>query len=307
MAKFKEVPPSGDASAGVTTPADDLKKFARNVFSQGGEDGIVEWIFSRLPPGNKICVEFGAWDGRNLSNTFNLVAHHGWKAIYIEADPNKFSALTKTVAAYPGITPVCSLVTAAGETALDNILARYSAPEKFDILSIDIDGNDYDVWEASVNYRPRLVIVEFNPTFPADFNYVDRGGRGFIGSSAAAFATLAARKGYALLGATATNLFFLREDCFAALALRPQALGELLPQSPCYAFLNHAGEIVFSDEALARRLRGISYAQPLKTLARRLSGVPTFYALGQTHAQGNVMLKFLRWLAAMVAPIRAKP
>jgi hypothetical protein len=58
---------------------------------------------------------------------------------------------------------------------------------------------------------------------------------------------------------------------------------------------------------LARRLRGISYAQPLKTLARRLSGVPTFYALGQTHAQGNVMLKFLRWLAAMLAPIRAKP
>jgi hypothetical protein len=118
---------------------------------------------------------------------------------------------------------------------------------------------------------------------------------------------LAARKGYALFGTTATNLFFLREDCFAALGVRPQALGELLPQSPCYAFLNHAGEIVFSDEALARRLRGISYAQPLKTLARRLSGVPTFYALGQTHAQGNVVLKFLRWLAAMLAPIRAKP
>ncbi|MGC1445941.1 MAG: hypothetical protein WA837_10785, partial [Xanthobacteraceae bacterium] len=132
------------------TLADDFKKLARDVHSQNGEDGIVEWIFSRVAPGSKTCVEFGAWDGRNLSNTFNLVAHHGWKAIYIEADLNKFPALTKTAAAYPAITPVCSLVTSAGETALDNILARHATPEEFDILSIDIDGDDYDVWKASV-------------------------------------------------------------------------------------------------------------------------------------------------------------
>jgi hypothetical protein len=287
------------------TLADDLKKSARNVHSQYGEDGIVEWIFSRLPPGNKTCVEFGAWDGRNLSNTFNLVAHHGWKAIYIEADPNKFPALTTTAAAYPAITPVCSLVSAAGETALDNILARHAAPEEFDILSIDIDGNDYDVWEASVKYRPRLVIVEFNPTFPADFDYVDRGGRGFIGSSAAAFMALAARKGYGLVGATATNLFFLRQDCFAALGGKPQALADVLdPQAACYAFLNYAGELVFSNETMARRLRGVSYAQGLKTWVRRISGVPTFYVLGQPHPGGNAMLRCFRRLAILVRDLR---
>ncbi len=290
------------------TLAEDLKKSARNVHSQYGEDGIVEWIFSRVGPGNKTCVEFGAWDGRNLSNTFNLVAHHGWKAIYIEADPNKFPALTQTAAVYPAITPVCSLVTAAGETALDNILARHAAPEEFDILSIDIDGDDYDVWEASVKYRPRLVIVEFNPTFPADFNYVDRGGRGFIGSSAAAFTALAARKGYGLLGSTATNLFFLRDDCFAALGAEPQALADVLdPQAACYAFLNYAGEFVFSNETMARRLRGVSYAQRLKTWARRISGMPTFYVLGQPHAQSSVALKFLRRLAALARGARHVP
>lgn len=290
------------------TLADDLKRFARNVHSQNGEDGIVEWIFSRVAPGSKTCVEFGAWDGRNLSNTFNLIAHHGWKAIYIEADPNKFPALTKTAAAYPAITPVCSLVTSAGETALDNILTRHAAPEEFDVLSIDIDGNDYEVWEASVRYRPRLVVVEFNPTFPADFNYIDSGGRGFIGSSAAAFTALAARKGYGLLGATATNLFFLRDDCFAALGVRPQALGEVLdPQAACYAFFNYAGELVFSNETMAQRLRGVSYAQRLKTWARRVSGMPTFYVLGQPHAQSSVVLKFLRRLATLVRGARHVP
>jgi hypothetical protein len=290
------------------TLANDLKNCARNVHSQYGEDGIVEWIFSRLAPGNKTCVEFGAWDGRNLSNTFNLVAHHGWKAIYIEADPHKFPALTKTAAAYPAITPVCSLVGSAGETALDNILTRHAAPEEFDVLSIDIDGNDYDVWEASVKYRPRLVIVEFNPTFPADFDYVDRGGRGFIGSSAAAFMTLAARKGYGLVGATATNLFFLRGDCFAALGGKPQTLADVLdPQATCYAFLNYAGEFVFSNETMARRLRGVSYAQRLKTWARRISGMPTFYVLGQPHAQSSAALKFLRRIAALARGARQVP
>ncbi|MGB6797821.1 MAG: hypothetical protein WBE48_14975, partial [Xanthobacteraceae bacterium] len=51
--------------------ADALKKLERNVYSQNGEDGVVEWVFSKIRPRHRICVEFGAWDGRNLSNTFN--------------------------------------------------------------------------------------------------------------------------------------------------------------------------------------------------------------------------------------------
>jgi hypothetical protein len=283
-----------------TPLADELKKRERNVYSQYGEDGIIEWIFSHIAPGNKCCVEFGAWDGRNLSNTFNLVAHHGWKAIYIEADPEKFPALKQTAAAYPAITPVRSLVGSAGETALDAILHRHDVPKEFDLLSIDIDGNDYDVWEASTRYRPRLVIVEFNPTFPAEFSYIDRDGRGFIGSSATAFAALAAHKGYGLLARTATNLFFLREDCFAALGVAPQAVGDVLGrEAACYAFLNYAGEIVFSNETMARRLSSVSYTEALKTWARRLSGAPTFYLLGEPHAAEGAILKFLRTVAAL--------
>lgn len=299
------VQPRREDLRGALSLADQLKQRERNVYSQYGEDGIVEWIFGRLAPGNKTCVEFGAWDGRNLSNTFNLVAHHGWKAVYIEADPNKFPALQKTAIAFPAITAVCSLVTSAGDSALDEILRRCNVPEEFDILSIDIDGNDYDVWEASVRYRPRLVIVEFNSTFPGEFSYVDRGGRGFIGSSAAAFAALAARKGYGLLGRTATNLFFLRSDCFPALGVGPQAVADVVDRKDvCYALLNYAGEVVLSDEAMARRLRGVSYAKPLKTWARRLSGAPTFYLLGEPHASGGPVLKLLRRLARLARGLR---
>jgi hypothetical protein len=287
---------------------DTLKKLERNVYSQNGEDGIIEWIFEKIPPRHRICVEFGAWDGRNLSNTFNLVAHHGWKAVYIEADPRKFEDLKRTAAAHPGIAPVCGRVSSSGDWSLDRILERQNIPEEFDLLSVDIDGSDYDVWEASVRYRPRLVIVEFNPTFPAQFAYVDRGGRGFIGSSAAAFAELAARKGYGLLGRTATNLLFLRNDCFAALGVAPQAVGDVFGnEAVSYAFFNYAGELVFSDAAMARQLRGVSYAHPLKSLARRLSGAPTFYVLGEPHAEGGTVLKFLRRLVALGRGARRTP
>ena len=79
------------------------------------------------------------------------------------------------------------------------------------------------------------------------------------------------------------------------------------PQAACYAFLNHAGEFVFSNETMARRLRGVSYARRLKTWARRVSGMPTFYVLGQPHAQSSVVLKFLRWLAALARGARHVP
>ncbi len=284
------------------TLADDLKKLERNVYSQFGEDGIIEWVFSRITPRHRICVEFGAWDGRKLSNTFNLVVHHGWKAIHIEADPCKFRTLKTTAAAYPAITPVCSLVTAAGESSLDRILERQGVPDDFDLLSIDIDGNDYDVWEATVRFHPTLVVIEHNATFPPEFDYIDRGGRGFIGSSVASLNALASRKGYALLGCTATNSFFLLEPCFFTLGVKPQAVEQGLDRAAtCHVFINHAGEFVFSNGAVADQLSGVAYARPLKTWVRRALGLPTFYALGEPHREGGAVLKFLRWIKSLAS------
>ena len=76
-----------------------LSKFRFNIYSQNGEDGIIEELIKRLnidkTNNQKWCVEFGAWDGMHLSNTFNLVTK-GWKAVYIEGDPNRFNTLIKT-------------------------------------------------------------------------------------------------------------------------------------------------------------------------------------------------------------------
>ena len=81
-----------------------LKDYSFNKFSQNGEDGIIQEILKRLNLNNseeKWCVEFGAWDGIYLSNTFNLVLND-WNAVYIEGDKSKYIDLLNTVKKYKG-------------------------------------------------------------------------------------------------------------------------------------------------------------------------------------------------------------
>ena len=73
-----------------------LLKYRHNVTSQHGEDGIIEHIIGVLDIKNKFCVEFGAWDGKFLSNCYNLIANKGWSAAMIEASEEKFKALIET-------------------------------------------------------------------------------------------------------------------------------------------------------------------------------------------------------------------
>lgn len=282
-------------------PVVDFRQMERNVYSQGGEDGVIGWVFSQIEPRHRICVEFGAWDGRNLSNTFNLVAHQGWKAIYIEADPRKFRALKKTATAFPTITPVHGLVAAAGEYSLDRILERQGIPENFDLLSIDVDGADYDIWEGMTRFHPALVVIEHNPWIPPGIEYIDRAARTFMGSSATSLSKLAVNKGYGLLGCTFSNSLFLRDELFSALNVRPQMVDEAFDRREvCSVFMNFAGEVVFSNSAIAQRLRSVVYRSHKKTLIRWLLGMPTFHVLGQSYAKDGAILRLLRRAASFV-------
>ncbi len=206
-----------------------LLKYARNVNSQFGEDGIIEHIFGVLKPESKMCVEFGAWDGKHFSNCNNLVENHGWGGVMIEADAGRFPALQKTYAGYPSVSCVNRLVHFDGPNSLDAILAeRPSIPQSFGLLSIDIDGNDYHIWESLRNFTPDVVVIEFNPTVPNDVIFVqDRSMSVTQGSSLLAFVMLGYEKGYKLAVCTDTNAFFVRKDKFPLLGVTNNSIWAL--------------------------------------------------------------------------------
>ena len=114
-----------------------FEKYKNNIFSQNGEDGVIEEILNRLGINEGWCCEFGAWDGKHLSNTFNLV-QKGFNAVYIEGDENKFKDLLETSKIYKNITPINKWVD-LGKNKLDNILKSTDIPNDFVLLSIDID------------------------------------------------------------------------------------------------------------------------------------------------------------------------
>jgi hypothetical protein len=193
-----------------------LKEFAANKTSQFGEDGIIQKIFEILPDkGERHCVEFGAWDGKFMSNTYELVANQNWKGVLIEGNKKKFPDLIATYKGNKNATLINKLIHFEGADTLDNILRQTSTPENFDLLSIDIDGNDYHIWDSLKNYKPKLVIVEFNPSIPSDVEFIQK--RDFNlnhGNSLLALVNLGKSKGYELITTTPCNGFFIRKEYF---------------------------------------------------------------------------------------------
>ena len=136
-------------------------EFRKNNYSQNGEDGVLEKITNLLELNNLELCEFGAWDGIQGSNTFNLLKKYNAKCVYIEGDKKKYSSLLKTTEKNPNITPINTYIDVS-QNKLDNILSKTFLKKNFDILSIDIDSNDLDVWESLENYQPKIVVIEIN-------------------------------------------------------------------------------------------------------------------------------------------------
>ena len=192
-----------------------LQVVRSNVTSQAGEDGIIERVFSMIGASNKWCVEFGAWDGRHLSNTWNLLINKKWYGVLIESDSARFQKLQQTHAHHDRAILVNRFITLYGGDSLDAVLAETPAPLDLDLISIDVDGQDWHLWNSLERYRPRLVIVEFNYSIPNDVYYVqDPDPNVHEGSSLLAMIELGKQKGYELIATTPLNAFFVVKELF---------------------------------------------------------------------------------------------
>jgi hypothetical protein len=198
-----------------------LLQYARDVTSQNGEDGIIERIVEVIVPENKYCVEFGAWDGKHFSNCYNLITNKAWKGAMIEANATKYRELVATYSANDNVICIRKLVQFEGIDSLDNILDQIRAPRDIGVLSIDIDGNDYYIWESLKKYTPELVVIEFNPTVPNDVVFVQDRAMGVSqGCSLLSLILLGKELGYELACCTSWNAFFVKKERFHALGIQ---------------------------------------------------------------------------------------
>lgn len=265
-----------------------LHTFARNVHSQNGEDGIIEEILKRLRAASKVdgwCVEFGAWDGMHLSNTYNLISSQGYQAVLIEGDRAKFGALCKNVP-QTDVHKICQFVSFEGSSSLDNILRATPIPNDFDLLSIDIDGCDYFIFDSVRQYRPKLVCIEYNPTIPNEVEFVQP--KDFAikqGASAKSLNLLAASKGYLLVAATLTNLIFVRNDLHdIVVGARQDTLEALRDDSEFKVFLftGYDGTILSNKTYVPMPWHGMRPSlRAFQQLPRMLRKLPPDYSLLQ--------------------------
>jgi len=215
-----------------------LNKFKKSVMSQWGEDGIIEEIFKRIGVGNKTCVEFGAWDGKYLSNTWNLWHEKKWSTVLIEGNKQKTKILKRKVDNFPEVIVYEAFIEAEGENSLDNILDKLNINKEIDLISIDIDGDDYYIFKSLIKHKPRVIIVEYNPTIPYEFNIVQKEGE-YFGASAKALCKLAKEKDYKLATITDTNCIFVENKEFPKLQIKEPLLKDIFVK-------NHLSYIITS-------------------------------------------------------------
>jgi len=223
-----------------------LSDYINNIYSQFGEDGIIEKIFEIIGTTNKICVEFGAWDGFHLSNTANLWTKKGWKGVLIEADKNKYLEMIQKTQDYD----ICALnikVEPEGINSIDNILLRENITDSMiDLLLIDVDGNDYYIFKSMKNLKPRVVICEFNPTIPPHIQLINK-VNGNFGCSALSLNKLAESKNYKLVGMTQVNCFFIKNKEYIRFNDIETRFESIFPtENLTYVLTNYTGKRVLS-------------------------------------------------------------
>ena len=223
-------PPPGDARLyGVIEPLGSpptpggnaqMEQHERTVFSQHGEDGVIERIFELIPPTTTYAVEFGGGDGVTLSNVRNLIVNQGWSALMIDGDPGLVERCAEIYADVPAAKCRYAWVYPGN---VELLFEEQGVPKDLDLLVIDIDSNDWYVWRAIHDFRPKVVQVEYNglvappQRMVVDFhpmNYLDGP---YFGASIQSFYELGKKKGYELVYANrfGVNLWFVQEEYFA--------------------------------------------------------------------------------------------
>ena len=213
-------------------PNTDFRKVGFKVFSQFDEDGIIQYLINKLPIKNKTFIEFGV-ENYEESNTRFLLLNNHWQGMVLDARESDIHYIQQDKIYWQyDLQARCTWIT---RDNINGLLRDSGFAEDVGLLSIDIDGNDYWIWEAIESVRPFILVIEYNSLFglqPIAVPYKEGFQRTeahysnlYYGASLGALEYLARKKGYMLLGSNVLghNAFFVRADVageFGGLELR---------------------------------------------------------------------------------------
>jgi predicted RNA methylase len=189
----------------------------RGRFSHANEQNILAGYIEQLLPADwpRTVVDIGAGNGVRWSNSYALLLA-GWKALGIEADPQKFALLQRVYGKFPKADAANSLASPHNITAL---LKQNDIEPNFGVLCLDIDGNDYWVLDAILsNFRPGIVVTEINENIPPPLRFVVKFDPNFqlryhfYGYSIAALEDLCAKHQYGILELEYNNAFLAPKE-----------------------------------------------------------------------------------------------
>lgn len=209
-----------------------LNKHEYQVFSQNGEDGIIEEIFRRIGVTNRYFVEFGVGNGGGgVENNTLFLLIKGWKGLWMDAVKILTQQAFKECSFLIEEKRLTTIQAVLNAENIEHFFGEVGVPEHFDFLCIDIDGNDYWVWKAITNYHPCVVVIEYNALFPPPVKWImkynpqhiQKDTNQYFGASLKSLELLGMEKGYCLVGCdfTGTNAFFVRKELVSDKFLEP--------------------------------------------------------------------------------------
>ncbi len=196
-----------------------LNHFEHKVYSQDGTDGILREIFRRVGEGPRHFVEFGS--GNGLENNTAFLVAQGWSGLWMEGHLERVNQARETFQEDILEGRLAVRQDFVSKDNIETLLQAAGVPSEPTAICIDIDGNDYWVFEAISSFRPMVFVVEYNAMYPPDARWVMKYNPdhewhldSYQGASLSSLVELARRKGYALVACTiaGVNSFFLRDD-----------------------------------------------------------------------------------------------
>ena len=199
-----------------------IKKKEFKVFSQWGEDGIIDYLISNLDIENKTFIEFGV-ENYEESNTKFLLLNKNWHGFIMDSSTNNINYIKNSELYWKhSLTAVKSFV---NKENINDLLKLSKFDKKIGLLSIDIDGNDYWVWQGIDTMEPSIVIIEYNSRLGIEKSYVVPYEKNFerkkanysmiyYGASLKALVKLGKKKGYELVhcNEAGNNAFFVKKE-----------------------------------------------------------------------------------------------